>query len=58
MPWEVGKLLLQVQWVPRDAGVPAEPPLTPTLAVDEDGDAVRASQHTPMNISELFGTVE
>jgi len=20
MPWEVGKLLLQVQWVPRDAG--------------------------------------
>ncbi|KAF8641164.1 hypothetical protein AX17_000799 [Amanita inopinata Kibby_2008] len=22
MPWEVGKLLLQVQWVPRDAGEP------------------------------------
>lgn len=21
-PWEVGKLLLQVQWVPRDAGEP------------------------------------
>jgi len=20
MPWEVGRLLLQVQWVPRDAG--------------------------------------
>ncbi|KAG6817625.1 hypothetical protein H0H87_006253 [Tephrocybe sp. NHM501043] len=25
MPWEVGKLLLQVQWVPRDAGEPEEP---------------------------------
>jgi mitochondrial fusion and transport protein UGO1 len=26
MPWEVGKMLLQVQWVPRDAGEP-EPEL-------------------------------
>jgi len=25
MPWEVGKLLLQVQWVPRKAGEPEEP---------------------------------
>ncbi|KAM6497993.1 Mitochondrial carrier domain containing protein [Amanita muscaria] len=24
-PWEVGKLLLQVQWVPRDAGEPETP---------------------------------
>ncbi|KAA1468497.1 mitochondrial carrier [Dentipellis sp. KUC8613] len=24
MPWEVGKCLLQVQWVPRDAGEPEE----------------------------------
>ncbi|KAF9458351.1 mitochondrial carrier domain-containing protein [Collybia nuda] len=28
MPWEVGKLLLQVQWVPRDAGEPEEPEIT------------------------------
>lgn len=25
MPWEVGKLLLQVQWVPRDVGTSLEP---------------------------------
>lgn len=25
MPWEVGKLLLQVQWVPRHVGEPEEP---------------------------------
>jgi fusion and transport protein UGO1 len=35
MPWEVAKLLLQVQWVPRDAGDP-EPP---EIAEDND-DAV------------------
>jgi mitochondrial fusion and transport protein UGO1 len=33
MPWEVGKLLLQVQWVPRDAGEPE--PVT-EKAEDED----------------------
>jgi fusion and transport protein UGO1 len=26
MPWEVGKMLLQVQWVPRDAGGPDSSP--------------------------------
>ena len=36
MPWEVGKLLLQVQWVPRDAGEP-EPP----YAEDDHEEAVR-----------------
>lgn len=36
MPWEVGKLLLQVQWVPRDAGEPEEPEL-----VEDNDDAVR-----------------
>jgi fusion and transport protein UGO1 len=35
MPWEVGKLLLQVQWVPRDAGEPEEPEL-----VEDNDDAV------------------
>jgi fusion and transport protein UGO1 len=35
MPWEVGKLLLQVQWVPRDAGEP-----DPSDAPDDDDDAV------------------
>ncbi|KAJ7462761.1 mitochondrial carrier domain-containing protein [Mycena galericulata] len=34
MPWEVGKLLLQVQWVPRDAGEPDPPELPP----DDDDD--------------------
>ncbi|OBZ79995.1 Mitochondrial fusion and transport protein ugo1 [Grifola frondosa] len=38
MPWDVGKTLLQVQWVPRDAGeVPPSAVLT-TDVVDEDGD--------------------
>jgi hypothetical protein len=35
MPWEVGKLLLQVQWVPRHAGEPVEPEY-----VEEPDDAV------------------
>lgn len=35
MPWEVAKLLLQVQWVPRDAGEPEEPEL-----VQDNDDAV------------------
>ncbi|KAF8213473.1 mitochondrial carrier [Mycena galopus ATCC 62051] len=33
MPWEVGKLLLQVQWVPRDAG---EPEAGESLIEDDD----------------------
>ncbi|KAF7306590.1 hypothetical protein MIND_00450300 [Mycena indigotica] len=40
MPWEVGKLLLQVQWVPRDAG---EPDLV-DLPDDED-DALSESSN-------------
>lgn len=35
MPWEVGKLLLQVQWVPRDAG---EVGASPNLAEYEGDD--------------------
>jgi fusion and transport protein UGO1 len=35
MPWEVGKLLLQVQWVPRHPGEPEEPEY-----VEEPDDAV------------------
>ncbi|KAG5728557.1 hypothetical protein E4T56_gene19633 [Termitomyces sp. T112] len=38
MPWEVGKLLLQVQWVPRDAGEPEEPEL-----VDDNDDVLSDS---------------
>ncbi|KAG6891052.1 hypothetical protein C0995_014140 [Termitomyces sp. Mi166 len=38
MPWEVGKLLLQVQWVPRDAGEPEEPEL-----LDDNDDALSDS---------------
>jgi hypothetical protein len=37
-PWEVGKLLLQVQWVPRDAGEPKE---TVNVEEYENEDAVR-----------------
>lgn len=37
MPWEVGKLLLQVQWVPRDAGELEEPEV-----VDDNDDLVLA----------------
>lgn len=45
MPWEVGKLLLQVQWVPRDAGEPEEPEL-----VEDNDDAVRFITDTHSNI--------
>jgi len=38
MPWEVGKLLLQVQWVPRDAGEPE-----PLYTSDDHEEAVRCS---------------
>ncbi|KAH9487066.1 Mitochondrial fusion and transport protein ugo1 [Psilocybe cubensis] len=38
MPWEVGKLLLQVQWVPRDAGDPEPIPLE--MGEDDNDDAL------------------
>ena len=38
MPWEVGKMLLQVQWVPRDAGEPE--PLVLDVVENGDDDAV------------------
>ena len=38
MPWEVGKMLLQVQWVPRDAGEPE--PLNSEVVEDDHDDAV------------------
>ncbi|KAF7367226.1 hypothetical protein MSAN_00784400 [Mycena sanguinolenta] len=41
MPWEVGKLLLQVQWVPRDAGEP-DPSEVPE---DDDDDALSDSSN-------------
>ncbi|KAJ7456614.1 mitochondrial carrier domain-containing protein [Mycena latifolia] len=40
MPWEVGKLLLQVQWVPRDAGDPE-----PSEIPDDDDDALSDSSN-------------
>ncbi|KAJ6604268.1 mitochondrial carrier domain-containing protein [Mycena vulgaris] len=40
MPWEVGKLLLQVQWVPRDAGEP-----DPSEIPDDDDDALSESSN-------------
>jgi mitochondrial fusion and transport protein UGO1 len=38
MPWEVGKMLLQVQWVPRETGEPE-----PNDELDEEEDAVSVS---------------
>jgi mitochondrial fusion and transport protein UGO1 len=38
MPWEVGKMLLQVQWVPRDAGEPE--PLDSEMVEHDRDDAV------------------
>ncbi|OCH88610.1 mitochondrial carrier [Obba rivulosa] len=36
-PWDVGKTLLQVQWVPRDAGeVPPEPGMAPEEPEEEE----------------------
>lgn len=55
MPWEVGKLLLQVQWVPRDAGDPEPLPLE--MAEDDNDDAVchstSQSKNTPLIV--FFG---
>lgn len=39
MPWEVGKLLLQVQWVPRDTGDP-----DPVTDLEEEDDAVSSTR--------------
>jgi fusion and transport protein UGO1 len=43
MPWEVGKMLLQVQWVPRNAVLPEQIP-------DEGGEdeEVVSSNHLPL----------
>lgn len=35
MPWEVGKCLLQVQWVPRDAGQMDDVELTTEEVTEE-----------------------
>ncbi|PCH33332.1 mitochondrial carrier [Wolfiporia cocos MD-104 SS10] len=46
MPWEVGRLLLQVQWVPRDAG--AAPPgavLATDPVADEDAELSDSSDN-------------
>jgi len=43
MPWEVGKMLLQVQWVPRDAGEPE--PLNSEVVEDDHGDAMSDSSN-------------
>ena len=41
-PWEVGKTLLQVQWVPRSAGdIPPEPAVE---VLDDEGEVRRALQ--------------
>jgi len=36
MPWEVGRLLMQVQWVPRDAGEAPPGAVLTTDAIDEE----------------------
>lgn len=43
MPWEVGKMLLQVQWVPRDAGEPE--PLDSEVVEDDHDDAMSDSSN-------------
>jgi fusion and transport protein UGO1 len=40
MPWEVGKLLLQVQWVPRDTGDPSAELEEEGEDEEEEADAV------------------
>ncbi|KAJ7693676.1 mitochondrial carrier domain-containing protein [Mycena rosella] len=51
MPWEVAKLLLQVQWVPRDAG-----DLEPSDVPEEDDDAVCAFYTTSGAPASHFST--
>lgn len=52
MPWEVGKLLLQVQWVPRDAGDPE--PLNVSVVDEDHDDAVCIPQHTIENFTQAM----
>jgi len=52
MPWEVGKLLLQVQWVPRDAGEPEAPGAD--LGEDDNDDAVCSSYFMYALMNDLF----
>lgn len=53
MPWEVATTLLQVQWVPRDAGEAASEDST---QVDEDNDdAVRSAFSIVTPHAHLFG---
>ena len=51
MPWEVGKLLLQVQWVPRDAG---ELENVPPLEEEEEEYEIEAIMDAKKGI---FGSV-
>ena len=40
IPWEIGKVLLQVQWVPRDTEVPEEDEDVRPLEEHNEDDAV------------------
>jgi fusion and transport protein UGO1 len=45
MPWEVGKLLLQVQWVPRNAVLPEQ------ISEGEEEEEVVSSNQLPLRHS-------
>jgi fusion and transport protein UGO1 len=53
MPWEVGKLLLQVQWVPRDAGEPDSSEIP-----DDDDDAVCGLSYPSVFATHFIPSVE
>ena len=42
IPWEIGKVLLQVQWVPRDTEVAEEDEDVRPLEEHNEDDAVRS----------------
>ena len=45
IPWEVGKTLLQVQWVPRNADEMLHPPVPSADPEDEDAVSLPVSEH-------------
>ena len=45
IPWEVGKTLLQVEWVPRNADEMLHPPVPSADPEDEDAVSLPVSEH-------------
>ena len=50
MPWEVGKLLLQVQWIPKEEVEPPTPAQEEQLLPDDEAEVCRVSCETKCQV--------